>query len=140
MSEEIKTEALAQLDPSHPNYVSREIPEIVRDKLAVYRENEDNDLIGNSLFQHLYEKDSNLASAKAMDKNFHGYNSMREAFNEAYGPGAISGKVGGGTVTPMQTSSGNDGGGGGGTVVNTLPASNLPGANTDSTLAILQRR
>lgn len=136
-------------NPSSSDYVSTYIPDNVRNSLAAYKNDESNAALENSLFQALYQKDKNLATSKIDDDSFHSYNGMREALNAAYNPTLkdimnkvidASGIYGEAALKPKINSMSDSQGTSSDNVAVKNPHNNMPGANTDSSLAILQRR
>lgn len=124
--------------PSNPEYVSSNIPQNIRNNLAAYKKDDNNETLRNKLFQALYKKDKDLVDKKLGNEEFQGYNGMRQALNEAYGVQVLS------DAARTKNGAGNNNAQanpGDGNATNTVPVNNnLPGSNTNSTLAILQRR
>ena len=127
-------------------YSSR-LPEDIRSGLAAYRDNE-NYSTRNELFQKMRSANEHYADEMAGKEDFQGYQGMLNAFNKLYHVGENSKEldnadklnmlVGKGKTGLLATGDVNpNGNNGGGAQPNT---NNMPGNNTDSTLAILQRR
>ena len=126
------------------NGYSPKLPETVQQNLMAYRDNGSLST-RESLFQALRQQNQKMADSMVGSDDIKGYKGIFSALNKAYGvsddeqgmidmySSALQNKKNNNTGQAEMGENANGEG-------YNIPASNLPGSNTNSTLAILQRR